>query len=285
MIIFGGSNTTDLAWEVARELDTELGKREYEKFPDDEIYVRLKTDVEGRECAYVHSIKTSDDLVEALLMLDCLRDHGALQVHAVFPYLAYMRQDKRFKDGEALSAKTILKLVDEVSDQKAVINTHFLSGEGQEVYEKIRLTNLDAIPQLARYFKPKLEDPVVVAPDKGSMSYARRAAEILDCEFNHLQKKRISGEEVTVKDKNLDVKGKDVLMLDDIISTGGTILEASKVVKGYKPKSINVGCVHGLFLNGVEKFQGSVNRIIACNTLSSKLSKVSVAPVIARHLK
>lgn len=285
MIVFGASDTTGLAWEVSKQLDCPLGKVESKEFPDGELYLKILSKVEGKSCAIIKSTRTSDDLVYTLLLADALRDNGALSVHAVAPYLMYMRQDKRFTEGEALSAKTILKLLDEVDDDVTTVNCHFLSEGGKKMFEGTWIRNLDAMPLMVDHFKPKLRNPIVIAPDKGSLGYAKKAAQQLDCEFNHLTKKRISGKDVIVKDKKLDVKGMDVLILDDIISTGGTIVEASRVIRGWKPASINVGCVHGLLLNGVEQFQGVVDRLVATNTLASPATKVSVAGLIADDLK
>lgn len=285
MIIFGGSKSAELGWEVAKTTKSTLGKTQTKKFPDNETYLRLMTNVEGKECAVIQSVTSNDDLVELLMMIDALKDHKATQVHAVCPYLAYMRQDKRFKEGEALTAKTVLKLIEELADSVATINCHFLGDPGQATYNNIGFTNLDAIPYLVEHLRGKISDPVVVAPDKGGLTYAKRAAELLDCEFNHIEKKRISGTEVTMKTKGLDVKKKDAIILDDIISTGGTILEASKIIRRSGAKTVNVGCVHGLFLNGTEMFAGSVDRLISTNTLINPATKVSVAGAISEHLK
>ena len=274
-----------LAWACAKTLNHEVGKSEIKTFPDGEKYVKISSKVVGRECAVIQSITSNDDLVELILMLDALRDLGAHQVHAVTPYLAYMRQDKRFTEGEALSAKTVLRLLHELSDSLTTINCHFLNDPGEAVYHHVNFMNLDATPLLARYIREKIEKPVIIAPDKGSLAYAKKAAQVLDCEFNHLSKKRISGEEVAMKPKELDVKGLDVIILDDIISTGSTIVEATKVIRGWHPRSINVGCVHGLFLKGVDAFQGMVDRLVATDTLENPASKVSVAGLIAADLK
>jgi len=285
MILFGAGEKSGLAWEVSQKLGSPLGKCEVKKFPDDELYVRVTSKVKGETCAVVKTVRSSDDLVELLLLLSALRDSGARAVHTVTPYLAYMRQDKQFNPGEALSAKTILQIIDELSDDVTTINCHFLGGAGDFIYEKVRLRNLDATPLLAGYFKSKVRNPIVVAPDKGSVAYAKHAAQMLDCPFNHLSKKRVSGEQVIIKEKNLDVKGMDVLMLDDIISTGGTIAKAAAVVRGWKPGSVNVGCVHGLFLNGVQQFKGAADRIVATNSIPSAVSKVSLADLIVADLK
>jgi ribose-phosphate pyrophosphokinase len=284
MLVFGGTESAGLAWSVAKSLKAEMGKSEVKSFPDGETYVRITSNAKGRECAVIHSVRSNDDLVELILMLDDLRDLGATQVHAVMPYLAYMRQDKRFTEGEALSAKTILKIIDEISDTITTVNCHFLNDPGEKVYNHIRFRNLNAIPLLVRYIGRKVSKPVVIAPDKGSVGYAKEAAHILDCEFNHLSKKRVSGTEVVIKTKNLDVKGRDVIILDDIISTGGTIVEAVKVIRGWHPASINVGCVHGLFLRGIDSFKGVVDRLVATDTVDNPVGKVSAADLIAEDL-
>jgi ribose-phosphate pyrophosphokinase len=285
MLVFGGSRSAGLAWAVAKSLKCEVGKSELKTFPDGETFVKISQKVAGQECALIQSVRTNDDLVELILMLDALRDQGATQVHAVTPYLAYMRQDKKFTEGEALSAKTILKVIQELSDSITLVNCHFLNGGGEAVYNHIRFMNLDAIPLLVEYLRDKVEKPVVIAPDKGSLGYAKAAAQSLDCDFNHLSKKRISGSEVTIKPKELPVKDHDVIILDDIMSTGGTIVEAVKVIRGWHPRSISVGSVHGLFLNGVEPFQGVADRLISTDTLDNPVARVSVADLIAADLK
>jgi len=266
-------------------LNAELGKSEVKSFPDGETYVKILSKVVGSECAVVNSIRSNNDLAEMMLTLDALRDLGATQVHAVMPYLAYMRQDKRFTDGEALSAKTVLRILEELSDSLTTVNCHFLNAGGEAVYNHVRFMNLDAVPLLVNHLGRKVDRPIVIAPDKGSVGYAKEAAHIMDCEFNNLSKKRISGTEVVIKSKDLDVKDLDVVILDDIISTGGTIVEAVKVIRGWRPASINVGCVHGLFLKGIESFKGVVDRLVSTDTVENPVSKVSVASLIAEDLR
>jgi len=285
MLVFGGTRSSGLAWAVSKALNSEVGKSEIKTFPDGEKYVKLGNKVAGIECAVIQSVRTNDDFVELLLMLDALRDGGATQVHAVTPYMAYMRQDKRFTEGEALSAKTVLKVIHELADSITMVNCHFLNEGGEAVFNHVNFMNLDAIPLLVQEMAQHAKVPVVIAPDKGSVGYAKEAATLLDCEFNHLSKKRLSGTEVTIKSKELDVKGKDVIILDDIISTGGTIVEAVKIIRGWHPASISVGCVHGLFLNGTDSFKGVADRLISTDTLDNPVGKVSVAPIIAADLR
>lgn len=285
MIVFGSEETADLAWEVSKQLGAEMGRLEIKRFPDGEFHTHILTDIKGKHCAVVKSLTSSDDIVQLFLLLDALKDNGANLVHTVIPYMAYARQDKQFTEGEALSAKTILKLLDELSDDITVVNCHFLREGGEFVKYGVRIRNLDAMPLLVEHFKSKLDKPLLVAPDKGSLGYAKDAAESMNCDFNHLTKKRISGREVIIKSKELDVKGKDVLILDDMISTGGTIVEVANVIRGWKPGSLNVGCVHGLFVEGLDKFKGVADRFVCTNTLKTPISKVSVAKVITESLR
>lgn len=285
MIVFGGSNSVGLAWDVSKSTGAELGKSEVRKFPDGELYVKILSDVKHQDCVVIQSARSNDHLIELLLFLDALKDQGAREIIAVMPYMPYSRQDKVFSQGEALSAKTVLKLVDELSSRIITVNTHFMRTSGETLYHKIRFTNLDAIPLLVDYMKVRMKNPVVIAPDTGSLSMAKHASELLGCNFDHIKKKRISGEEVIIESKTLDVKGKDVLILDDIISTGDTIAKVADFAREWKPKSVSVGCIHALFTNGMDVFTGKLDRMISTNTVESPVSKVNVGPLIARELK
>jgi len=285
MIVFGGSSSVGLAWDVSKDIGAQLGKNEVKKFPDGEIYVKINSEVKNQDCVVIQSVRSSDNLMEMLLFLDALKDQGAREVVAVMPYMAYSRQDKVFTKGEALSAKTVLKLVDELSSRIITVNTHFMRGSGQGVFHKIRFTNLDATPALINYLKVRMSSPTVIAPDEGSLGMAKYAAELLGCEFDHIKKKRISGEEVRIETKSLNVKNKDVLILDDIISTGNTIAKVAEFVGEWRPKSISVACIHPLFTNGIDMFKGKIDRLIATNTVESPVSKVNVGPLIAKELK
>ena len=285
MIVFSGSSCAGLGRRVAEGMGMRLGEVKTGRFPDEEIYLRLLTPVAGEECVLLQSTLGNDNLVELLLFLDMLRDQGAAKIHAVVPYLGYARQDKTFNSGEALSAKTILKILLSLSDSITTVNCHFLDLEGVFKFHGMEIKNLDAFPLLAKYFKKELREPILIAPDKGSLKYAKNASEIIGCDFDFLQKKRISGEKVEIAVKEIPVKGKDALILDDMISTGGTIIEAAKLLRSQGAASVNVGCVHGVFSQGMEKVASAVDRLVCTDTLERGISKVSVAQLIAKSLK
>jgi len=284
MLILGGSNSSELAGRLSKELGAEVAETETKRFPDGEIYVRVVSDVKGKECAVVQSTPDNDSLVELMLTLDLLQDLGASKVHAIVPYLGYSRQDKRFQDGESLSAKTVLKIIDGLSDSILTVNCHFLKGSGEFEFNEIKLKNINAFPEIANYFKEKVESPFLLAPDKGSLELVKDSASVIGCKFDSLEKERISGEKVKTEAKEMDVEEKDVIILDDTISTGNTIINAVKLVREQGAKSVSAGCVHGIFSKGLEKLNAATDGVVATDTVQSDASRVSVAKLIAKEL-
>lgn len=285
MIVFSGRHSAKLGLKVSKKLGASFGKTVNNVFPDGEIYLRILSNVSGKECVVVQSTQTNEDLVELLLLLDLLSDLGAERIHTVVPYMGYSRQDKRFNEGEALSAKTVLRLIDSMSDLIYSVNMHFLDHGGVYDYYGVSINNIDAFPLLAEYFKRRLKKPVVVAPDKGSLECAKKAAGIIGCDFDFLRKKRISGEEVVIEAKKVDVHGRDVVILDDMISTGGTVVEAARILRKHGAKTVNVGCVHGLFSKGMDKVKKEVDELVCTDSLDKEISRVSLAPLIADEIK
>jgi ribose-phosphate pyrophosphokinase len=285
MIVFSGRSSEKLGRNIAEKLNADLGKIEIKSFPDGEIYVKALSEVRGKECVVVQSTPGNEDFVELILILDLLRDLGASKIHTVIPYMGYSRQDKRFTEGEALSAKTMLKIIDSFSDSIVSVNMHFLDFGGVHEYQGVKVRNIDAFHEIACYFKTLLKKPILIAPDKGSVEYAKKAAELLGCEFDFLKKTRLSGEEVVIEAKHLDVHGKDAIILDDMISTGGTVIEAAKVLRKHGIGTVNVGCVHGLFSKGIGKVKNEVDTLVCTDSLEKEISKVSLAEIIAREIK
>jgi len=284
MIVIGGSYTVGLASKVADMVGCAFDATEIKKFPDGEIYVRVDSELDGVDVLFIQSAPDNNAIIESILILDALRDLGAKRINAVFPYLAYMRQDKRFKAGEALSAKTILSLLNDKTDELTLVNAHFLDNGGAHVYHGVSINNLDALPALARYFADRLDNPVFIAPDKGAMRAVKEAASKQDCDFDYLEKNRLNGEEVNIKPKDLKIEGRNVVLLDDMISTGGTMIKASEALRRQGADSINLGCVHGVFSRGAKAFDEVCDSIVCSDTIKRKESMISVADLIAQHV-
>lgn len=286
LLIIGGSASQKLAADIANILNEKLGNLEIKKFPDGEKYIRFNDDIED-EITIVQSTGYPQDenLIELFLIAKNLKSLGCKKVRAVIPYLAYSRQDKRFKKGEAISISIIANLIESSGiDEVITVNLH---EEKIVEFFNIPVKNLSAMPLLAEYFKDIVNNPIVVAPDEGALQHAKEVAKILDCEYDYLKKKRISPDKVSTEIKEINVKNKDVILVDDIISTGGTIINASKILKNEKAKNIFVGCVHPVLVGDalMKIYLSGVKEIVGTDTLSSPISKVSVAPLLANTLK
>ncbi len=281
MNIIGGPASQLLAGRVAEELDSNLLVGEFKRFPDGELYTRLLGDFAGDNVTIIQSTVTDSDFVSLLQLMDACED--ASRINVVIPYMGYARQDKIFKQGEPISARAVARAIK--ADNVYTINIHAESILG---YFDAKSVNLDAAPVIGNYVKNmELKDPFIIAPDDGAIGLARSASENLGLEYEFLEKTRLSGDTVMLKSKNMAVKGRDVIIIDDIISTGGTMAETISLLRNQGAHEVFVACVHPvLSSNAVLKlFKAGVKGIIATDTIEKGVSVVSVAPVIAEAIK
>lgn len=297
MIVIGGSASTDLANKVARELGEKPGQIEIKRFPDGEKYIRIHDDVKGQDVAVIQSLyRTPDEYIfEYLLIADTLRDMGASSITGVIPYLAYARQDSRFYPGEALSSAAVAKLFESAGTTSILtIDCHLHRlGDVAKVF-KIPAQNLTAMQRLGEYARESLKPkkPIVVGPDEEADQWAGTVAKQLDAEHTAFKKVRIRKEGETesrleMDTGDVDLKGRDVVFADDIISTGGTIVRAARACKKKGAKRMFVLCTHPVLadaaLNRIKA--AGVVKVIGTDTIPSQISKVSVAPVISAALR
>jgi len=254
--------------------------------------LRVLEDVKGEDVIVIQSISRTPDefLVEYLLLVDTLKDLGAKRVVSFIPYFAYARQDERFKPGEALSFKTVSKLIEEVgTDEIYTIDMHqHRVLKSSEVF-RIPSHNLSAMPLLADYVEKtgNLLKPLIIGPDAEAEQWAKLAAERLHTDYDVFEKKRLSSENVQIRPRKANAKGRDVLIVDDIISTGGTIVEALKILFSQGAKKIDVACTHPLLMGGaLEKICATgAKNVIGPDTVPSPIGHVSVAPLIVKQIK
>jgi ribose-phosphate pyrophosphokinase len=269
---------------VAKQLKCPLTKPELKRFPDGELYVRLDAELGGEHATVVQSTcqPQNDNLIELFLLLDAAKDLGAKRVTAAVPYLSYARQGKRFKPGEAISIRTVCKLIERAgADDFLTIDVH---EEGIMRNFSIPAYSLTAMPLLGRYLaKLKLQDPIILGADQGSLERARRVADELIADYDYLQKRRVTPKKVAIAPKCLDVAKRDVVLVDDIISTGDTIIKAARVLRRQRARKIYAACTHPVLAgNAIRKIlRAGVRAVIATDTIEHRTSVVSVAPVIA----
>ncbi len=292
MIILGGSASTPLAEKIANELGEKAGRLEIKKFPDGEKYLRILDDVKGQDAVVVQSLYHEPDeyIFELLMLVDTLRDLGATSITAVAPYLAYARQDARFKSGECVTSLTLARMLESAGMSRFLtVDTHLHRLEDVSKIFKVPAENLSAMPLLGKYasekFNPK--KPVVIGPDAEAEQWAAIVAKELDAEHIVFTKKRISSSKVEIDTGEVDLKGRDAVFADDIISTGGTIAEAARACKKMGAKRIFALCTHPVLANGALKRvkDAGVQKVIGTDTIPSSVSEISVAPIIAAALR
>ena len=232
MIVIPGPASQILGFKIGNLLKAKVVPLDYKRFPDGEAYIRIDGDIQGEHVAVVQStFPTDPHLIELFLLLDTVKELAASKITAIVPYLAYARQDKRFRPGEAISIKTIIRLIENIGvDELYTINIH----EDAILSEfKMPIINLSAMNAIGTYLKKyDLKDPYIVSPDQGAVSLAKEVAETLHADVSSCFKKRdlITGE-IETEEVKLNVKGRDTVIVDDIISTGGTIVNATKMLK------------------------------------------------------
>lgn len=288
-MIIGLSNSRSLAKKVAKRLKTKYSQLDSQFFPDGEVYLRFKDSVKGKKIVLIQSMQpnTNDALIEMLFASATAKDLGAKKVILVAPYMSYMRQDKRFKPGECISNEVVAKFIDDYVDQVMIVDPHLHRDASLDIFFKIKATKLTANPLIARYIKKKIKNPLLIGPDWESYKWARATAEIIGAESVILKKKRYSGRRVRVYfGQKIDVKGKNAVLVDDMISTGNTLLRTIEHLRKLGLKKFTCIAVHGVFSEGaLKKLQKAGAQVITANTIKNPAAKLDVSGIIAEALK
>jgi ribose-phosphate pyrophosphokinase len=289
MIVVPGPSSPNLGRGVAEIMGARVVPVEYKNFPDGESYVRVAGGVKGEDVVLVHTTYPQPDkrLVELLLLIDALRDLDAASIRAVVPYMAYARQDTRFRDGEAVSIKTLFRAIEAAGcDEFYTVDLHKESS--LEAFG-IKAKNLYASEVISSHLrKIGLEKAYVLSPDKGALNIAKRVADLLGAEYGHFEKTRdrITGA-ISVKGERIEARGRSVVITDDLISTGGTIANACRLVKDAGAERVVAVCTHPLLVAGAyERMKASgVDEVLGTDTIEGEVSRISVAPLIAREFR
>lgn len=291
MKIILGPASKELGEKIAQILNVEAIQVTFKTFPDGESYIRFNVEsLKNQDIAIVQTTSPPQDqrLMQLFLMADNALDMGAKSITVVVPYLAYSRQDKRFMPSEAFSIKTVVKLLESCGVSKIItVNAH--SPTVLKAF-KVPVEDFSAIPLLASYFKEKglAENPISLSMGKKALGMATEANTVLNGGFDYVATKRdVASGNVTLEDKPLPVKNRDVIIFDDIISSGGTMAKAVKLVKNQGAKRVYAACVHPLLMGDAEKkiMENGAEAIIGTDSVQSHVSKVSLAPLISKALK
>ena len=286
--VISGKSSENLAKELSKKIKANFVKSEIRVFADGESKITLIGKLSKKKSIVVQSIYPPVDtnLVQALSLITKAKENSS-KVTAVIPYMGYARQDREFLPGEIVTMNVLGKLFKSAGASKIIIvDIHSLIGLK---YFTIKTKNVTAIPDLAEYFKKlSLKNPLVVSPDQGGKERAKEFAKEFNSDYIALEKTRDKKTgKVKIKTKNLpEVENRDLILVDDMISTGGSIIKATQFLKKQKCKRIYVACTHALLMNDAENKikKAGVTSIISTNTIPGKTSKVDISKAIAKAI-
>ncbi|MCH1527791.1 MAG: ribose-phosphate diphosphokinase [Candidatus Poseidoniaceae archaeon] len=305
MVVVSGSNSRALAMDLADELGWEHHSLEARRFPDSEGYIRIPEDaieaVRKEPVVLVSNTFPDAGIVETLLLLEALRDVRAGRtdnlkeigpqsmdsvgpgVIVAIPYFGYSRQDKRFRPGEAISAKAIGRLLSAHCDGIVVFDLHAPAAL-KEMPIPVAFTS--AMPEIAAHLQNTVNPDFILSPDKGAIDRASAVAEAIGLPFSYLEKTRIDAHTIVHKAKDLEVEGKIVAIVDDMIATGGTICKAADALRSQGAIEVHAACTHGLFTGGaIARLANHVDGVHATSSLPNSRAIISGGAALARGVR
>ncbi len=305
MVVVSGSNAQQVAEQLAVALNWDHVPLEARRFPDTEGYIRIPEDqieaIRKEPVVVVSNTFPDAGIVETLLMLKAISDvrKGSLEnlrgiepqrmenigpgVYLAVPYFGYSRQDKRFKPGEVISARAIADMLATQCDGLTVLDLH-----APQVLENldIPVAFTSAMPELASHLQSEVKPDFILSPDKGAIERASQVAQLIDCEFSYLEKTRIDAHTIVHKAKDLDVSGKVVAIVDDMIATGGTICRAADALRSQGATEVHAACSHGLFTGGaIRRLTQFVDGVHATGSLANPRSVIDAGEALARGVR
>lgn len=268
-----------LAARIAKQGSMDIVDVKFSRFPDGEHY--LRTGTADRDMVVVGSVINSDSLVQLLLLIDAC---AGSRLTLVIPYMGYARQDKQFHQGEPLSARAVARVLSLGVSRVITVNIHdprVLS------HFSVPAVNLSLAHDIGRYLSSTGHtDPLILAPDDGAAGFASVVAAVGGWDCDHLEKTRISGDEVRFEPKRLCAEGRDVIIVDDIISTGGTLATATSLLYKQGARTVSAACVHGIFAGGAfsHLIASGIREISASDTIECGCSAYSAAGTVVSGL-
>ena len=286
MKVLAGPASPRLGREVAKHLGCDILDYKHARFPDTSFYAKIEfpDKVKDEACILVQSCITDEDIVEMLILQDMLHEAKCSEVIAVAPYFGgYSRQDKVFQSGEPLSARAIARHFEMEATAFFSVDVH-----NPVVLDAFTIpaANLSPAAAFAPLLKQRKVD-LVVAPDKGAQERAERAAAALGVECDHLEKRRLDAYTVEITPSKADVKGKRIAIVDDVISTGGTVIKAREMLLKQGAVEVTAVCTHGLFaLFNRDRIPLLEGLDVACtDAIENEFSKVTLGGVIAEAIE
>jgi len=269
-----------LAARIAEKLGIPPVETKFTRFPDGEMYLRCGE--LDDETLIVSSIVDNDMFVQTLLAIDAADQS---RITLVIPYLGYARQDRRIYPGEPISARAVARALSTGVERTFVVNIH---DPAILNFFTVPAKDVSVAPAIGGYIGDlRLENPLILAPDEGAVAFAADVAAVGGWDCDHLEKTRLSGEEVRIAPKNINAEGREAVIVDDIISTGGTLATAACMLREQGAASIHAACVHGVLTSGAytRLRAAGVSSVVSSDTYENASSFISAANAIATAIR
>ena len=297
LVVFGGSASSVLTDKICAYLAVTRGRAAVSHFPDGETILKIEEDVRGQDCFVVQSTcpPVNDNLMELLIFIDCLRRASAKRITAVIPYYGYARQDRKSEGRTPITAKLVANMIT-IAGASRVLTMNLHADQIQGFFD-IPMDHLTAAPVLAKHFMNRhLSDAVLVSPDVGNIKFGSDFASRIGGELAVIHKRRLSGEKTIAVQIIGDVRGKKVMMFDDMITTAGTVCEAARIVREHGAGPIFVAAAHGVFAGpAVERLVAAeLDEIVVTDTIETpsrvtqglkNLTVLSVADLVGEAIR
>jgi len=295
LMVFAGNTCVSLAKDICKDLGAGQGKIKVDKFCDGETRVKIDQNVRGKDVFLVQSTShpANENLMELLIMIDAMKRASARRITAVLPYYGYARQDRKDQPRVPITAKLVANLLTRAGASR-VLTIDLHAGQLQGFFD-IPLDHLYAISIFEEYFKrEKLKDVVIVSPDVGGIKMARAYAKRFNADLAIVDKRRINDKDAEVMHIMGDVKGQNVIMVDDIVATAGSLAEAARALKKNGAKDIYAAITHAVLCGpAIERIKKSeIKKLVVTDTIRvdktkqlDKIVQVSVAPLLSEAIR
>lgn len=276
-----------LAKDLAAAMGGEVGQIETREFPDGETYLRFVTNPAGRSLVIVCTLaRPNNKILSLLFAAAAAREIGASKVGLVSPYLAYMRQDRRFKFGEAVTSREVAKLLSDAFDWMITVDPHLHRYKSLAEIYRIPARVVRAAPLISQWIKRNVNTPIIVGPDSESEQWVSEVANEIGAPFTVLEKIRQGDRKVEIQIKEAERLNQHTpVLVDDIISTGRTMIEATRLIVANGFSAPFCVAVHGIFADKADEILSSSGaRVVTTNSVPHKTNEIDIASLLSGHI-